>query len=44
MVSINAHRDTEIFLTRLTLEPVVLVEVASTQGSVPRDAGTWMVV
>ncbi len=30
--------------SRLALEPAVWVTVASTQGSVPRDTGTWMVV
>ena len=31
-------------LRRLALEPAVLVSVAHTRGSVPRDAGTWMAV
>lgn len=34
----------EVFLTRLALEPAVLVHVESTQGSAPREAGTWMAV
>ena len=29
---------------RLALEDAVLVEVERTQGSVPREAGTWMLV
>ena len=29
---------------RLALEDAVLVEVVRTQGSVPREAGTWMLV
>ncbi|UUZ67279.1 xanthine dehydrogenase accessory protein XdhC [Polaromonas sp. P2-4] len=33
-----------IFLTRLAQQPAVLVWVESTQGSVPREAGTWMAV
>lgn len=32
------------FLHRLALEPAVLVTVAQTRGSVPREAGTWMAV
>ncbi len=34
----------EVFLDRLALAPAVLVHVESTQGSVPREAGTWMAV
>ena len=34
----------EVFLARLALEPAVLVHVESTQGSAPREAGTWMAV
>ena len=44
MVSINANFYTETLLRRLAVEPAVLVEVAFTQGSVPREAGTWMAV
>ena len=44
MVSSNARYDTETFLARLALESAVLVQVASTQGSAPRDTGTWMAV
>ena len=32
------------FLFRLRQAPAVLVTVASTRGSVPREAGTWMAV
>ena len=34
----------DVFLHRLALEPAVMVHVESTQGSAPRDAGTWMAV
>lgn len=34
----------DLFLDRLALEPAVLVEVTATEGSVPREAGTWMAV
>lgn len=44
MVSSNACRFTETLLVQLALEPAVLVQVASTEGSAPRDAGTWMAV
>ncbi len=33
-----------ILLKRLASEPAVLVLVTATQGSVPREAGTWMAV
>jgi xanthine dehydrogenase accessory factor len=33
-----------MFLTRLEEAPAVLVRVLSTEGSVPREAGTWMAV
>jgi xanthine dehydrogenase accessory factor len=32
------------FVERLAREPAVLVSVASTQGSAPREAGAWMAV
>ncbi len=32
------------FLARLAQEPAVLVQIESTKGSVPREAGTWMAV
>ncbi len=35
---------TDLFLTRLASAPAVLVSIESTQGSVPRGAGTWMAV
>ena len=44
MVSSSASRHTPNFLARLARQPAVLVQVASTQGSVPRGAGTWMAV
>lgn len=31
-----------LFLARLAHEPAVLVQVTATEGSVPREAGTWM--
>ena len=34
----------EVFLARLAQEHAVLVHIAATQGSAPRDAGTWMAV
>ncbi|MDD5326014.1 MAG: xanthine dehydrogenase accessory protein XdhC [Polaromonas sp.] len=44
MISSNASRFTETLLAQLALEPAVLVQVASTEGSAPRDAGAWMAV
>ena len=44
MVFISASRHTSQFLARLARQPAVLVQVASTKGSVPREAGTWMAV
>jgi xanthine dehydrogenase accessory factor len=44
MVPISASRHTPHFLARLARQPAVLVQVASTQGSVPREAGSWMAV
>ncbi|MDO9402914.1 MAG: xanthine dehydrogenase accessory protein XdhC [Polaromonas sp.] len=37
-------QDSARFLARLAHEPAVLVQVHSTQGSVPREAGAWMAV
>ena len=34
----------KLFLKRLVDEPAVLVRVAATEGSVPREAGAWMAV
>lgn len=34
----------DLFLARLALKPAVLVAVTATEGSVPREAGTWMAV
>ncbi len=36
--------DLERLLQRLARQPAVLVQVQATQGSAPRDAGTWMAV
>ena len=38
----NEHK--KVFLARLRKEPAVLVQIAATEGSVPREAGTWMAV
>jgi xanthine dehydrogenase accessory factor len=40
--TVNNHK--RVFLQRLAHEPAVLVQVASTEGSVPRETGTWMAV
>ncbi len=44
MVSSVTSLQLEDFLARLASAPAVLVEVADAQGSVPREAGTWMAV
>ncbi|CAM3331666.1 xanthine dehydrogenase accessory protein XdhC [Polaromonas hydrogenivorans] len=44
MVFTSASRFTSHFLDRLARQPAVLVQVTSTQGSVPREAGVWMAV
>jgi xanthine dehydrogenase accessory factor len=44
MVSCVSNLQLEDFLARLASAPAVLVEVAQAQGSVPREAGTWMAV
>ncbi len=44
MVFRNMSQHTGPFLARLLHEPAVLVQVQATQGSVPREAGTWMAV
>lgn len=38
------HTELHTFLSRLLLEPAVLVTVQSVQGSVPREPGAWMAV
>ena len=38
------HLLTPDLTERLAREPAVLVRVAATEGSVPREAGTWMLV
>ncbi len=42
MVFSNTSHFTETFLRQLSREPAVLVRVDTTQGSAPREAGTWM--
>jgi xanthine dehydrogenase accessory factor len=42
MVSYNTGLLLDQLLARLALAPGVLVQVAQAQGSVPREAGTWM--
>ena len=44
MVFTNVSRDLQSVLARLVHQPAVVVRVASTQGSVPREAGAWMAV
>jgi xanthine dehydrogenase accessory factor len=44
MVFRNTGPLLETLLDRLASAPAVLVQVADTQGSVPREAGTWMAV
>ncbi|AYQ26784.1 MULTISPECIES: xanthine dehydrogenase accessory protein XdhC [unclassified Polaromonas] len=44
MVSRVSSLQLEDFLARLPSAPAVLVEVVRAQGSVPREAGTWMAV
>ncbi|MEO8388382.1 MAG: xanthine dehydrogenase accessory protein XdhC [Polaromonas sp.] len=44
MVSSVSSPQLEDLLIRLASAPAVLVEVVHTQGSVPREAGTWMAV
>lgn len=38
------HPDLDLLFQRLARAPAVLVSVVRTQGSVPREAGTWMAV
>ena len=44
MVSRNTDLLLDALQARLDTAPAVLVRVAETQGSVPREAGTWMAV
>ncbi len=44
MLSPAPHHYLENFLALLAKQPAVLVQVEAVQGSVPRDAGTWMAV
>ena len=43
-ITANSREQRAIFLARLALQPAVVVRVDSSQGSVPREAGTWMAV
>ena len=38
----NEHK--KVFLARLRKQSAVLVQIAATEGSVPRETGTWMAV
>ena len=42
MILSHCGHSAELFLALLARQPAVLVRVASTQGSVPREAGAWM--
>jgi len=42
MILSHCVHSAELFLALLARQPAVLVRVASTQGSVPREAGAWM--
>ena len=44
MVNSSASPLAESFLSQLACQPAVLVQVSSTEGSVPREAGSWMAV
>ena len=44
MTSSNAAQQLADFIALLNLEPGVLVRVESTEGSAPREAGSWMAV
>ena len=44
MIFTNSNHKQELFLSQLAFKPAVLVQINSTQGSVPREAGTWMAV
>ncbi|MES2189937.1 MAG: xanthine dehydrogenase accessory protein XdhC [Pseudomonadota bacterium] len=44
MSYLGATRHLDTLLSRLASENAVIVRVESTQGSVPREAGTWMAV
>lgn len=44
MFSANTDQQLECFLATLVHAPAVLVLVAASEGSVPRDAGAWMAV
>jgi xanthine dehydrogenase accessory factor len=46
MSPIVSHRSPQLqqLLAKLALQPAVLVQVQAVEGSVPREAGTWMAV
>lgn len=44
MVFVSTSHHAADFLDRLARQPAVLVQVESTQGSAPREAGCWMAV
>lgn len=44
MMSSQCVGAADLFLDRLRRQPGVLVRIAATQGSVPREAGAWMAV
>ena len=44
MVFTSVNHPLDIFIAQLAVNPAVLVQLDSTQGSSPREAGTWMAV
>ena len=44
MFAPTPHHHLKSFLALLAQQPAVLVQIEAAQGSVPRDAGTWMAV
>jgi xanthine dehydrogenase accessory factor len=44
ILTATSRKQRAIFIARLALQPAVLVRIESTQGSVPRETGTWMAV
>ena len=44
MILNNASEQISNFIGRLRLKPAVLVQVDATEGSAPREAGSWMAV
>ena len=43
-LTVSSREQRAVFLARLVLQPAVFVRIESTQGSVPRETGTWMAV